>query len=49
MDLGLQEELFAIALDEIAALGDDLVNQVLEVTADKTTVKIERYLLPGDP
>lgn len=49
MDLALQEELFAIALDEIAALGDDLVNQVLEVTADETTVTINRYRLPGGP
>ncbi len=46
MNLALQEELFGIALGEIAALGDDLVNQVLEVTADETTIAIERYPLP---
>lgn len=46
MNLALQEELFEIALDEIAALGGDLVNQVLEVTADEATVAIERYPLP---
>lgn len=46
MSLALQEELFGIALGEIAALGDDLVNQVLEVTADETTIAIERYPLP---
>jgi Domain of unknown function (DUF5615) len=46
MNLALQEELFGIALDEIAALGDDLVNQVLEVTADEATITIERYRLP---
>ena len=46
MNLALQEELFAIALDEIAALGDELINQVLEVTADETTIAIDRYPLP---
>lgn len=46
MNLTLQEELFEIALCEIAALGDDLVNQVLEVTADAVTIAITRYPLP---
>ncbi len=46
MNLALQEELFDIALYEIAALGDDLVNHVLEITADETDVVIERYPLP---
>lgn len=46
MNLALQEELFGIALDEIAALGDDLVNQVLEITAGESDVVIERYPLP---
>lgn len=46
MNLALQEELFEQAMDEIAALGDDLVNQVLEVTADKENITIDRYMLP---
>ena len=46
MNLALQEELFDIALSEIAARGEDLVNQVLEVTADQTTIAIELYALP---
>ncbi|MFH6785138.1 MULTISPECIES: hypothetical protein [Methylobacterium] len=45
-NLALQEELFDIALDEIAALGDDLVNQVLEVTDEESDVVVERYPLP---
>lgn len=47
MNLALQEELFGLALDEIAALGGELVNQVLEVTADERTVAIDRYALPA--
>ena len=47
MNLALQEELFDIALSEIAARGDDLVNQVLEVTAEQTTIAIELYALPA--
>ncbi|MBV1835051.1 DUF5615 family PIN-like protein [Novacetimonas pomaceti] len=46
MNLALQEELFEQAMDKIAALGDDLVNQVLEVTADKENITIDRYMLP---
>ncbi|WP_342109251.1 hypothetical protein [Methylobacterium sp. SI9] len=46
MNLILQEELFDIALCEISALGDDLVNHVLEVTADATTIAVTRYPLP---
>lgn len=46
MNLALQEELFEQAMDEIAALGDDLVNQVLEVTADEENITIDRYMLP---
>ncbi|WP_338333658.1 hypothetical protein [Acetobacter sp. LMG 32666] len=45
MNLALQVELFDLALDEIAALGDNLVNQVLEVTADEAAVTIDRYML----
>jgi hypothetical protein len=48
MDLDLQLELFEVALDELA--GDpDLVNQVLEVTADAADeIHILRYALPPD-
>ncbi|WP_248705447.1 DUF5615 family PIN-like protein [Komagataeibacter oboediens] len=46
MNLALQEELFDLAMDKIAALGNDLVNQVLEVTADEENITIDRYMLP---
>jgi Domain of unknown function (DUF5615) len=48
MDLDLQLELFAVALDELA--GDpDLVNQVLEVTVDTADeLHVLRYALPPD-
>lgn len=48
MNLALQEELFDVALAEIAILGSDLVNQVLDVTADHASITIERYWLPSD-
>lgn len=47
MDLDLQMELFEIALDEIDALGGDLVNQCLEVTLDDDDkMRITLYELP---
>lgn len=51
MDLALQEKLFDIALDEVAVLGGDpvnqvLVNQVLEVTTDGNVTFVDRYALP---
>lgn len=48
MDLDLQLELFEVALDEIAALGDDLVNTCLEVTLDEAdgNIVIAIYDLP---
>lgn len=46
MDLALQEELFDLAMDQISTLDDDLVNQVLELTADKTNIMVDRYMLP---
>ena len=48
MDLQMQRDLFAIALDEIESDGD-LINKVLEVTLaepDSEEVVIERYPLP---
>lgn len=49
MDLDMQLELFDEALSEIGAI-DDLINQVLEVTAeDDDTLRVRRYFLPtGD-
>lgn len=41
----LQLELFGRALGELAT-NDDLVNKVLEITADYDEVRILRYLLP---
>jgi Domain of unknown function (DUF5615) len=46
MDLDLQLQLYEIALDELASR-PDLVNQVLEVTADVSDIRILRYALPG--
>lgn len=48
MDLDLQLELFEVALDEIAALGDDLVNTCLELTLDEVdgNIVIAIYDLP---
>jgi hypothetical protein len=47
-DLGMQLELFAVALDEIAR-DDDLVNKVLEITyQDDNEIRIDRYDLPAD-
>jgi hypothetical protein len=45
MDLALQLELFEVALDELA-IDPDLVNQVLEVTADDDDIHVLRYALP---
>ena len=47
MDLNLQMELFALALDEIGDGG--LINQVLEITLDeKSEIRVLRYALPPD-
>lgn len=47
MDLDMQRDLFAIALDKLAALGDDLVNRVLDVTLESDgDVIIRLYDLP---
>lgn len=49
MDLDMQLELFEEALSEIGVI-DDLINQVLEVTAeDDDTFRVRRYFLPADP
>jgi hypothetical protein len=45
MDLDMQIELFAQAMDEIDADGD-LVNQVLELSMESDTIHIRRYRLP---
>ncbi|TCU12696.1 hypothetical protein EV132_115132 [Rhizobium sullae] len=48
MDLDMQLELFEVVLSEIGAI-DDLINQVLEVTAeDDDTLRVCRYFLPAD-
>ena len=49
MDLNLQLELFAVALDELERDGD-LVNQVLEVTMLDVNEEVDllRYRLPAD-
>jgi predicted nuclease of predicted toxin-antitoxin system len=47
MDLNLQMELFALALDEIGDGG--LINQVLEITLDENSeIRVLRYALPPD-
>jgi predicted nuclease of predicted toxin-antitoxin system len=46
MDLDMQLELFEQALDELES-GADLVNQVLEITMDESTIDIRRYQLPA--
>lgn len=48
MDLDMQKDLFAIALDKLAALGDDLVNRVLDVTleGENGDVVVRLYDLP---
>lgn len=47
LDLDMQLELFAVALDDLAG-GDDLVNQVLEITLedDASDIVVRRYNLP---
>ena len=46
LDLALQEQLFAIALDELAARGD-LINQALEITAlESGEAEVEIYAIP---
>lgn len=48
MDLDMQLELFAQALDELEA-DPDLVNQVLEITCEEHALAVRRYRLPdGD-
>ncbi len=48
MDLGLQRELFQVALEQLAGR-DDLINQALEVTLDEdeTTIRIVLYDIPA--
>lgn len=46
MDLDMQIELFAQALDELEA-NPDLVNQVLEITMEEDDLYILRYDLPA--
>src|SRR5439155_26689598 len=47
LDLALQRQLFAIALEELAAL-NDLVNQALEITALETgDAAVEIYPIPA--
>jgi hypothetical protein len=48
MDLDMQLEFFAQALDELEA-DSDLVNQVLEITFEEHALAVRRYRLPdGD-
>ena len=48
MDLDVQLELFERSLDELA-VGDDLINQVLEITLDgDEELHILRYRLPSE-
>lgn len=46
MDLDMQLELFEQALDELES-DADLVNQVLEITMNESTIDIRRYQLPA--
>jgi hypothetical protein len=46
MDLDMQLELFEQALGELES-DADLVNQVLEITMDESTIDIRRYQLPA--
>ncbi len=48
MDLDMQRDLFAVALDRLAALGNDLTNQVLDITleAEGETIVVRLYDLP---
>jgi hypothetical protein len=48
LDLDLQRDLFAAALEELARDGD-LVNQVIEVLADGDQIRVDRYALPAAP
>jgi hypothetical protein len=48
MDLDMQKELFAEALDELGR-DPDLINQVLDITLDGKTLLIRRYALPPNP
>ena len=46
LDLALQEQLFAIALDELA-VRTDLINQALEITAlESGEANVEIYPIP---
>ena len=48
MDLARQRDLFAIALEELAAL-TDLINQALEIFEQEDgAVVVERYEIPQD-
>lgn len=47
MDLEMQRELFSVALAELSRSGD-MVNQVLEVTADEMEIRVLRYMMPSD-
>ncbi|SFK87105.1 DUF5615 family PIN-like protein [Methylorubrum salsuginis] len=46
MDLALQKELFAIALDRLDGLGNDLTNKALEVSLEDDTIRLRLYDLP---
>ncbi|WP_342152619.1 DUF5615 family PIN-like protein [Methylorubrum sp. SB2] len=46
MDLDLQKELFAVALDRLDALGGDLTNRVLEVSLEDDAIRLRLYDLP---
>lgn len=46
MDLDMQLELFEQALDELES-DADLVDQVLEITMNESTIDIRRYQLPA--
>jgi hypothetical protein len=47
LDLALQRQLFAVALEELAAM-NDLVNQALEITALETgDAAVDVYPIPA--
>jgi hypothetical protein len=47
LDLDLQIELFEQALDELEGPDADLINQVMEITAEGDALRIRRYRLPA--
>ena len=42
----MQKELFEVALDKLQSIGDDLVNNALEVTLETDDVVVRLYDLP---